>query len=93
LLQAARSVAASNNSFLAARYKRLARRRGPNKAAVAVAHSILVILWHLAADPTARYHDLGIDYYDKRRDPEREAQRLVTKLAKLGYTATLEPAA
>jgi len=93
LLQAARSVAASNNSFLAARYKRLARRRGPNKAAVAVAHSILIILWHLATDPTARYHDLGIDYYEQRRDPEREAQRLVAKLAKLGYTATLEPAA
>lgn len=93
LLQAARSVAASNNSFLAARYKRLARRRGPNKAAVAVAHSILIILWHLAADPTARYHDLGIDYYEQRRDPQREAQRLVAKLATLGYTATLEPVA
>jgi transposase len=93
LLQSARSVAASNDSFLAARYKRLARRRGPNKAAVAVAHSILTILWHLAADPTARYHDLGSDYYDRRRDPEREAQHLVAKLATLGYTATLQPAA
>jgi transposase len=93
LLQAARSVAASNNSFLAARYKRLARRRGPNKAAVAVAHSILIILWHLAADPTARYRDLGVDYYEQRRDPQQEARRLVTKLAKLGYTATLRPAA
>ena len=93
LVQSARSVATTNNSFLAARYKRLARRRGPNKAAVAVAHSIVIILWHLAADPTARYNDLGIDYYDKRRDREREAQRLVAKLTKLGYTATLEPAA
>ena len=93
LLQAARSVAASNNSFLAARYKRLARRRGPNKAAVAVAHSILIILWHLAADPTARYRDLGVNYYEQRRDPQQEARRLVTKLAKLGYTATLQPAA
>jgi transposase len=93
LLQSAKSVANSNSSFLAARYKRLARRRGPNKAAVAVAHSILVIFWHLASDPTARYHDLGADYYERRRDPEREARRLVTKLAALGYTATLEPAA
>lgn len=93
LVQSARSVATTNNSFLAARYKRIARRRGANKAAVAVAHSIVVILWHLAADPTARYQDLGVDYYDKRRDPEREARRLVNKLAKLGFTATLEPAA
>jgi transposase len=93
LLQSAKSLALSNNSFLAARYRRVARRRGPNKAAVAVAHSILIILWHLMADPTTRYRDLGNDYYDQRRDPQREAQRLVAKLAKIGYTATLEPAA
>jgi transposase len=93
LLQAAKSIARSNDSFLAARYRRLARRRGPNKAAVAVAHSILIILWHLMADPTLRYHDLGADYYEQRRDPQREAQRLVARLAKLGYTATLQLAA
>lgn len=93
LLQSAKSVATTNDSFLAARYKRLARRRGPNKAAVAVARSILTIFWHLAADPTMRYQDLGVDYYERRRDPEREAHRLVAKLAKLGYTATLEPVA
>jgi transposase len=93
LLQAAKSLAMSNNSFLAARYRRIARRRGPNKAAVAVAHSILIIMWHLMADPTQRYHDLGNDYYDQRRDPQREARRLVAKLATLGYTATLQPAA
>jgi transposase len=93
LLEAAKSLSSSNRSFLAARYRRLARRRGPNKAAVAVAHSILNILWHLMADPTQRYIDLGADYYQQRRDPEREAARLVTKLAALGYTATLTPAA
>jgi transposase len=93
LLQSAKSIATTNNSFLAARYKRLARRRGPNKAAVAVAHSLLIILWHLMADPTARYQDLGIDYYQSRRDPEREARRLVAKLHKIGYHATLEPIA
>lgn len=93
LIEAAKSLARSDNSFLAARYKRLARRRGPNKAAVAVAHSILIILWHLMANPTERYHDLGVDFYERRRDPEREARRLVAKLAELGYTATLQPAA
>jgi transposase len=93
LIEAAKSLARSDNSFLAARYKRLARRRGPNKAAVAVAHSILIILWHLIPNPTERYHDLGVDFYERRRDPEREARRLVAKLAELGYTATLQPAA
>ena len=50
-------------------------------------------MWHLMADPTQRYRDLGDDYYDQRHDPEREARRLVAKLAALGYTATLQPAA
>ena len=45
------------------------------------------------ADPTERYRDLGVDYYEQRRDPNDEARHHVTKLAKLGYTATLEPAA
>ena len=45
------------------------------------------------ADPTQRYTDLGADYHQRRRDPEHEAQRLVAKLAALGYTATLQPAA
>lgn len=93
LSEAAKSLARSNNSFLAARYRRIARRRGPNKAAVAVAHSMLIILWQLMADPTVRYRDLGADYYERRRDPDREARRLVDKLASLGYTATLKPTA
>jgi transposase len=93
LIEAASSLSSSNRSFLAARYRRLTRRRGPNKAAVAVAHSILVILWHLMADPHQRYIDLGADYYQQRQDPEREARRLLAKLAALGYTATLQPAA
>ena len=93
LIEAAKSLSRSNASFLAVRYKRIARRRGSNKAAVAVAHSILVILWHLMADNTERYRDLGPDYYEKRRDPQREAQRLVARLGQLGYTATIEPAA
>lgn len=93
LIQSAKSVSLTNGTFLAARYRRLAKRRGVNKATIAVAHSILTILWHLAADPTAHYHDLGADYHQRRRDPEHEAQHLVAKLAKLGYTATLQPAA
>ena len=45
------------------------------------------------ADPDLRYHDLGADYFQRRQEPERQAARLVRKLADLGYTATIQPAA
>ena len=93
LIEAAKSLSRSNSSFLAARYQRIRRRRGPNKAAVAVAHSTLIVLWHLMADPDARYHDLGADFYTRRQDPQRHAARLIKQLADLGYQATITPAA
>lgn len=92
LLEAARAASASKTSYLAAQYHRISQRRGANKAAVAVAHSILTIMWHMATTGD-RYQDLGSDYYQQRRDPAREAQRLVRKLDELGYRATLEPVA
>src|SRR5829696_8023489 len=52
-------VAGRTDTFLGERYRRLAKRRGTKKAIVAVGRSILVIVWHLLADPTARFHDLG----------------------------------
>ena len=92
LVEAARAAARSNNTYLAAQYQRISRRRGPNKAAVAVAHSILTIMWHMAVTGDT-YREAGGDYFQRRKDPAREASRLVTKLAALGYRATLEPAA
>jgi len=92
LIEAARAAARTKNTYLATQYSRIARRRGPNKAAVAVAHSIITIMWHIATTG-AHYHDLGADHFDRRQDPAREAQRLVAKLAQLGYRAHLEPAA
>jgi transposase len=93
LIESAHSAVRTKDSYFGAQYRRIARRRGPNKAAVAVAHSILVVLWHLMADDQRRYQDLGSDYFERHRDPQREANRLVAKLAELGYHATLEPAA
>ena len=63
------------------------------KAIVAVGRSILVIVWHLLADPDARYHDLGADFYDTRLGPERKKRTHVRQLEALGYKVTLEPAA
>ena len=57
--------AARTDTFLGERYRRIARRPGKKKAIVAVGRSILVIIWHLLADPEARYTDLGSDFFDK----------------------------
>jgi hypothetical protein len=58
-----------------------------------VARSILVIVWHLLADPTARFHDLGADYYASRIDQSRKTRNLVRQLEALGHKVTLQPAA
>jgi len=86
-------AAAKTDTFLGARYRRLVRRCGKQRALVAVARSILVIVWHLLADPDARYVDLGSDYYTTRLDPDRKARDLVRQLQALGHTVTIAPAA
>ena len=58
----AAAAAAKTNTFLGERYRRLVKRRGKLKALVAVARSILVVVWHLLTDPFARFCDLGPDY-------------------------------
>jgi transposase len=86
----AATAAAKTNTFLGERYRRLVKRRGKLKALVAIARSILVIVWHLLADPTARYHDLGADFYAKRIDKNRRRRHLTGQLEALGYRVTLE---
>jgi len=86
-------VAGRTDTFLGERYRRIARRRGTKKAIVAVGRSILVIVWHLLADPQARYHDLGAGFYDTRVNAERAKRNHVRQLEALGYKVTLEPAA
>lgn len=87
------TAAAKTDTFLGARYRRLVRRRGKQRALVAVARSILVIVWHLLNDPDARYIDLGSDYYTRRLDPDRKTRDLVRQLQALGHHVTLDPAA
>ena len=81
------------NTFLAARYRRIARRRGQPRAVVAIGRSILVIIWHLLHDPDARYHDLGADHYTRHVDPSAKKRSHIRQLEALGYTVTLTPAA
>jgi transposase len=85
--------AARTDTFLGERYRRIARRRGPQKAMVAVGRSILVITWHLLSDPGTEYADLGADFYDTRINPQRRIRAHVRQLEALGYTVTLQPAA
>jgi transposase len=78
---------------LGERYRRLVRRIGKLKALVAIARSILVIVWHLLADPTARFHDLGVDDHARRIDKDRKTRTHIRQLQALGFTVTLTPAA
>jgi transposase len=79
---------------LRARYYRLVLRFGgyrnpaaKKRAIVAIAHTLAVIVWHVLADGTTDA-DLGPDFYARRTDPAREAQRLIARLEALGHTVT-----
>jgi len=86
-------AAAKTDTFLGERYRRLVRRRGKLKALVAVAREILVIVWHLLADPAARYSELGAGYYEMRIDKHKKARNHVRQLEALGFAVTLTRAA
>jgi transposase len=89
----AAAVAARTHTFLGERYRRVVKRRGKLKALVAVARSILVIVWNLLAHPGTQYQDLGPDYHTRRIDTQRRVRNHLAQLAALGYRVTVEPAA
>jgi transposase len=93
VLGEAAAAAAKTDTFLGERYRRLVKRRSKLKALVAIARSILVIVWHLLADPTARDHDLGAGYYASRIDKDNKAPNHIRQLQALGFAVTLTPAA
>ncbi len=86
--------AARTDTFLSERYHRIARRRGKAKAQVAVARSILIIIWHLLADPAARFTDLGPGYYQARTDKDKKIKNHIRQIeALLGHPITITNAA
>ena len=89
LVEAALGAARTKDTHLAARYHRIAARRGAKKAAVAVAHTILVIAYHILRDGTT-YRELGANHFDER-DREAVRRRSVRRLERLGYAVTLAP--
>ena len=72
-----------SQTFLGARYRRLSRRRGKQKAIVATGNSILTVVYHLLSDPDARFCDLGPDYYESRINKHRRARDLASQLQAL----------
>ena len=92
LTQAA-AGAARTRTFLGERHARIGRRRGKAKAQVATARSILVIIWHLLKDPTARFADLGYDHYATRTDKDRKILNHVRQLQALGLDVVITPRA
>ena len=91
LIEAARAAGRSKGTYLAAQYHRLAARRGTKRAAVAVGHTILLIVYRLLSDGDV-YCDLGDRYFDER-DRHAVERRLVSRLEGLGYKVSLDPAA
>jgi len=81
--------AASTATFLGERYWRIARRRGKAKAQVAVARSILVIIWYLLKNPEARFTDLGYGYYQARTDVDRKLRNHIRQIQALGFDVTV----
>jgi transposase len=81
-------VGRSKDNYLAAQYRRLTARRGKKRAAVAVAHSILKIAFHIIKNGTT-YVDLGPHYFDQR-DRQATQRRAVRRLEALGLKVTLE---
>jgi hypothetical protein len=82
LLESAWAASHSHTSYLGARYRRINKRRGPKRAAIAVAHTILVIAYHILRDEVA-FQDLGPAYFD-RLDDGRQKRYYLRRLAALG---------
>ena len=91
LLQCAWAAAKKKDSYLQAQFYRIKARRGPKKAIMAVVASILTAIYHMLKDGTM-YKDLGRNHFD-RRSSDQQKNRLVKRLADLGYAVEIKPLA
>jgi hypothetical protein len=81
------SCAQHPGTYLCARYRRIASRRGPMKANVAIQHTMLIAIWHMGRDGSL-YEDPGPDFFT-RLHPERARNRARHQLEAMGYPITL----
>jgi transposase len=91
LTEAALAGARTRNTYVSAQYRRLAVRRGSQRATIAVADAMVVAAWHMLTTGET-YRELGADYFTRRDDPDRLARRLTRQLENLGYTVSLTAA-
>lgn len=91
LVISARSAARTKNTYLSSQYRRIAARRGANRAAVAVGHTILVIAYHILKKHQP-YIELGADYFDQRKK-NYVVNNALKRLESLGFKVTLESVA
>lgn len=95
MCEAAWAAAHGKDNYLAAQFRRFKRRfgtRGETRAIFAVAHTMIVIVWHVLASETT-YDELGADFFERRINTEARQRRLIRDLEALGHKVTLEPAA
>lgn len=88
LTQSAHAASRVKNTYLSAQFHRLANRRGKKKAIIAVAHSILIMSYHMIKNQEP-YSELGSDFFDKR-NVQVTTNRMVRRLEQLGYKVNLE---
>ncbi len=91
LIEAAWTVSRNPNSYFGALFRRLAARRGKKRAIVAVAHALLVVIYHMLKEGTT-YQDLGADHFD-RMDHEALLRRSVRRLERMGYEVAVKKVA
>jgi len=92
LTEAAWAASRTKDTYLGAQFHRLRVRRGAKRAAIAVAHSILTIVYHLIKDPNATFNELGGDYFIKRNKGDQQ-RRAIKTLTALGFAVELTPVA
>jgi transposase len=88
LIETAQAAARSKKTYFHSHYHRIGARRGKKRAAVAVGHSILIIIYYMLKRKEP-YQELGPDYFEKRHEASN-VSRAVKKLEKLGYKVTVE---
>ena len=93
LTQAAWGASRTRRSYFSARHRRLTTRRGVKRATVAVAHSLLCVAYHLLSDLSKPYVDLGAGYFETAQTPDQQAEKMVRKLQRLGYSVDIKPLA
>ena len=87
--------AGRTGTYVGAQFRRMHRRfgkTGGGKAAIAIAHTLIVIIWHVLHD-RAEYRDLGADYFTRYDNPDARKRRLIHDLQSMGYEVTIAPAA